>query len=496
MGRKSKKNSSNASILRKHNKELLLPSATLVATAAMKAAIEACEAKVDAIVTECLENNCKFRDQKFDILLNPNDCLYNTLKTEGYADIAGTKRVPDLFKNSVFFLNGANPDDIKQGRIGDCWFLAALAVVSNIQGLLEKLCVKRNEQVGVYGFIFFKDGDWVSTVVDDQLFYTIDPRSFKNSPYFSACREERETWLPLMEKAYAKIHGDYKTIEGGQTSEGIEDLTGGVASVLFTNDILDKDRFWEDMKNVNKSLLMGCDINYVDGDGRVDKHGIQRNHAYSVLRVAEQGEERLVQIRNPWGTVEWNGDWADQSDKWTPEIAKTLNHKDGDDGQFWMSYKDFLKVFTEIDCCRIFDASWSVASSWISYNVEPRSSGKFAFEITKESETVFVLTQPDTRYFGADVAEYKYFHSFHVYDSEDKLVKRSRPQIFYAHRSVNCEVRLKPGKYSAVPFVRRELNNVKLPEEAKADKEDGSDSEGDKKASYLFQHRKTRHIRN
>jgi hypothetical protein len=114
MARKSKSSKNNAE-LRKHKKQLLLPSATLVATAAMKAAIEACEAKVDAIVAECIENNCKFRDQKFEVLMDRTDCLYSDLKKdEEYTGIAGTKRVSDLFRNPIFFLNGANPEDIKQ----------------------------------------------------------------------------------------------------------------------------------------------------------------------------------------------------------------------------------------------------------------------------------------------------------------------------------------------------------------------------------------------
>lgn len=39
--------------------------------------------------------------------------------------------------------------------------------------------------------------------------------------YFSHCKSD-ETWVPLIEKAYAKAHGDYTAIEGGFTSEGIE----------------------------------------------------------------------------------------------------------------------------------------------------------------------------------------------------------------------------------------------------------------------------------
>ncbi len=37
------------------------------------------------------------------------------------------------------------------------------------------------------------------------------------SLYFAQCSSENETWLPLLEKAYAKAHGDFSAIEGGFT---------------------------------------------------------------------------------------------------------------------------------------------------------------------------------------------------------------------------------------------------------------------------------------
>jgi hypothetical protein len=58
--------------------------------------------------------------------------------------------------------------------------------------------------------------------------------------FFAQCENKNETWLPLLEKAYAKAHGDYAAIEGGFTGEGIEDLTGGVTTEVFTTEILDK----------------------------------------------------------------------------------------------------------------------------------------------------------------------------------------------------------------------------------------------------------------
>ncbi|KAG0230208.1 hypothetical protein B0O80DRAFT_451534 [Mortierella sp. GBAus27b] len=493
-----------------HNKTLQLPSVTLVATSAMRAARKACTAKVDAIIEECKSKNCKFRDSKFDLLSDRRNSLYSSLVSDTvYSDIAGTKRFPDIFPNDTpaFFLNGASPDDIKQGSVGDCWFVASLAVVSNIPDLIQQLCVKRDEEVGVYGFIFFKDGDWVSTVVDDQLFYKLDEQN-KPRLYFSSCHVERESWLPLMEKAYAKIHGDYESLTGGYTGEGLEDLTGGTASMLFTCDILDKDRFWrEEMQQVNKTTLMGCSINYDSHE--TEKNGIQSGHAYSVLRVAEFHGHRLVHIRNPWGAIEWTGDWSDGSERWKNEAdaIKTLQQEDKDDGRFWMPYLDFLRIFTTIDRCRVFDASWSVASSWIPYNVEPRSNGRFKFQLSQEDDVVIALSQPDTRYYGAFTTEFINTLAFHVYDVNNKLIRRAKTTVPYSKRSVTCELRLKAGEYTVIPHVEREPTDV-VPEtgETRADNAVSPATQKDDvqvmvesvqmdKSSYMFKQRKAGLVR-
>lgn len=33
-------------------------------------------------------------------------------------------------------------------------------------------------------------------------------------------------WMPLLEKAYAKMYGYYGNLEGGQTLQSLSDLTG------------------------------------------------------------------------------------------------------------------------------------------------------------------------------------------------------------------------------------------------------------------------------
>lgn len=216
-----------------------------------------------------------------------------------------------------------------------------------------------------------------------------------------------------------------------------------------------------------------------------------------------------TQVRNPWGEIEWNGDWSDQSEKWTPEVIKVLKHEDKNDGRFWMPYKDWLRIFTTIDRCRVFDSSWSVASSWIPYNVEPRSSGQFHFELTQASETVVVLSQPDTRYYGSFNADFLYTLSFHVYeDKTKKLIKRAKITVPYSKRSVNCELKLQAGSYTVIPHVQREPTDI-LPDNVSGDDEDNAISPSTRpsdvqvvveavkmdKSSFMFQQRKASLIR-
>jgi len=72
--------------------------------------------------------------------------------------------------------------------------------------------------------------------------------------------------------------------------------------------------------------------------------GIVPGHAYSILKVKETKHGIwLLNIWNPWGEFEWDGDYSDLSDKWTPQLLQEINPKiDPEDGAFWMSFKDFV----------------------------------------------------------------------------------------------------------------------------------------------------------
>jgi hypothetical protein len=190
-----------------------------------------------------------------------------------------------------------------------------------MEELMDRVCVARDEKCGVYGFVFFRDGEWFSTVVDDNLYmvqqdYTSDiydnsgeeEREYRelhqtgsSALYFAHCADKNETWLPLLEKAYAKVHGDYDAISGGVSGEAVEDMTGGVTTNLLTNKVLDKDKLWQELLGANKDFvfaaLSSSPTTNVEG-----MRGLTPGHSYSILKATEESDAdgnkfRLVLIR-------------------------------------------------------------------------------------------------------------------------------------------------------------------------------------------------------
>ena len=85
---------------------------------------------------------CRSRDSEFDLEGDTTSCLYGLEVDEDEVSRApDIRRVSQIFENPKFFADRPSSSDIKQGALGDCWFLSALATMSTSPGLIEKLCV-------------------------------------------------------------------------------------------------------------------------------------------------------------------------------------------------------------------------------------------------------------------------------------------------------------------------------------------------------------------
>ncbi|KAK8090182.1 hypothetical protein PG997_005143 [Apiospora hydei] len=420
----------------------------------------------------------------------------NGVSSGEYYSPGSVHRVDWIFESPQFTVNGYSSSDIKQGANGDCWWLAAVATIAHRKDLMERVCVARDEECGVYGFVFQRDGEWVPVVVDDNLYLTstdfdhygdvYDSTGRKSRQYrkrnqtgsealyFARCEDPNETWLSLLEKAYAKTHGDYEAISGGWPGEAVEDMTGGVTTTVASNRVLSKDKLWKELVNTDSEFVFALAAMGTGWDWQ--KSGLALGHAYSILQCRqESGEDgntvRLVQIRNPWGerswsgVGEWNGPWSDGSKEWTPYWLKKLGHTFGDDGVFWMAYKDMLETFMFIHRTRLFDEKWTIVQQWTSANVSWITGylqTKFEITVAKDGVVVIVLTQLDDRYFRGFEGEYYFELHFLLQEvgaASGEHLCRVRPVHKWENRSVSCEVELEAGKrYEVLPKITATRN--------------------------------------
>lgn len=90
----------------------------------------------------------------------------------------------------------------------------------------------------------------------------------------------------------------------------------------------------------------------------VQNKGLVFDHCYLVSKIREHEGKKFFCLRNPWGKFEWNGDYSDNSPKWTPELKEGLNWKNMNDGTFWMSDVDFFRYFTDVEISRPLRPEW------------------------------------------------------------------------------------------------------------------------------------------
>lgn len=83
-----------------------------------------------------------YRDIDFDLEFDQFRCLHG-MGTSSAPVGKDVQRVTEIFDNPVFFPADGSPNSssIRQGALGDCYFLSALATVSSLPGLIEKICV-------------------------------------------------------------------------------------------------------------------------------------------------------------------------------------------------------------------------------------------------------------------------------------------------------------------------------------------------------------------
>ncbi len=205
-------------------------------------------------------------------------------------------------RGELFGARGPKPDDVRQGRLGDCYFMAALAsVAARAPDKLREMI--RDNNNGTYDVRFYRRaGDAVEAVwlrVDADLVRkmaidaVLDGTRRVDDAVYAATPDsdgdlKRELWVAIAEKAHACFAGrglgfwgiDTK---GGRSADSLFEITG------------------EDYQRVPLDEMSDAEL----------LHGLQmspfacasgHSHAYTFMGLTEREGEVRVRLRNPWGT--------------------------------------------------------------------------------------------------------------------------------------------------------------------------------------------------
>ncbi|XP_058831659.1 calpain-B-like isoform X2 [Topomyia yanbarensis] len=305
----------------------------------------------------CLRSRTLFEDPEF-----PSNSSSLSFSGEYRSNIKWL-RPSEISKDAVFFENSYSRFDINQGELGDCWLLAAAANLTQDPVLFTRVVPEdnsfRENYAGIFHFRFWRFGQWYDVVIDDRL-----PTINGNLVYMRST-EKHEFWSALLEKAYAKMFGSYEALRGGSASEAMEDFTGGLTETFDMKDA-PKDLFSIIEKGFTNHAMFACSLEPDPNKFEAETpQGLIRGHAYSITMAKmmdiqtprTKGKIPLLRLRNPWGNNnEWNGAWSDKSPEWTfipDETKREIGLIFEVDGEFWISYQDFVKYFDRVEICNL-----------------------------------------------------------------------------------------------------------------------------------------------
>jgi calpain-15 len=117
------------------------------------------------------------------------------------------KRPSEVYGKGKFCVyREIRPDDIRQGACGNCYFLSSISsLAENPERIQNMFLTKEVNEAGCYAMKFFVNGEPRVIVVDDYFPYD----NYKQEWAFSRSNSDKEIWVLLLEKAWAKIFGSY-----------------------------------------------------------------------------------------------------------------------------------------------------------------------------------------------------------------------------------------------------------------------------------------------
>ncbi len=281
--------------------------------------------------------------------------------------------------DTPLFAHEPTINDLRQGKVSNCWMVAGTTAVINQNPDAIKDCMRDNGD-GTVTVRLYKSQDGVPTPMYIKVTKEVPKLVTGGSIHTSGA-----LWMQILEKAAAFVgykkpteldeNAGYDALWHGKQGNWIFALTGRYEERIINSArgsvLVEGDLFLGEVEGFSKqkSTSMGSDDHHLKSEtfqielfnqliharenGKIFTYGSKMSntpgmttgHAYTVVSAGEDMDGRFVLLRNPYGNMSAkyndNGE-LEQTDSWfTSSMNETC-------GMFKISYEDFLKNCGEL----------------------------------------------------------------------------------------------------------------------------------------------------
>lgn len=254
-------------------------------------------------------------------------------------------------------------DHVLQGALGDCYLLAAAASIARTNPAYIKEMIRDNGDGTVSVRLHNVTESSSRQMLDGEYL----PQRFAATPIYIKVNKsvakktgrelyaQKNLWVIMLEKAYAASgltgyllqsapSGSYDNIDGGRISHAFEVLLGQEATkpaFALKRQVQGDDAVFNQIQQAltaGKAVAAGtralgsgeAQSGTGHSGGEAISGGMVAKHSYSVLSVRQDGQQKWITVRNPWGKRD-----------------NTSNDPD-DNGVFELTLTQFLDWFTSL----------------------------------------------------------------------------------------------------------------------------------------------------